>query len=404
MVFERAKPLMPSDEMAAGRLGSSPHFEGVPGAMASRVDITHTQFPPAFLIGADPGLFRQKLSALTKRPPANGTIMLATVFLPPITHSPTAVARFYEFFGASEETLDLVKARADLERDNWFRHIRQHRRIDVVDMGQVEEYLASPEYFQLPLTSEELVDQVERLVELLSEPNYELRLTRDAIDIPFELAPGEVRIRSDRRNKGQPRQGRIATISFHAQTTIDVFETEFWQLYRASEPSLDTPEALASWFRARAESYTGRPPVLTPDTRDYDVFLCYNSEDASEVAALARRLEKAGLRPWLDTWDAQPGRPAIMTLESAIDNIACAAVFVGQSGLGPWQTMESHALIARFLKRQCPVIPVLLRSAPAGSTPELPAFLGTFSWVNLRDKDGFKRLEFGIDPSRTLRR
>src|SRR4029077_5339326 len=40
-----------------------------------------------------------------------------------------------------------------------------------------------------------------------------------------------------------------------------------------------------------------------------------------------------------------------------------AAVFVGESGLGPWQNQEMQALLSQFVKRECPVIPVVLPSA-----------------------------------------
>ena len=38
-------------------------------------------------------------------------------------------------------------------------------------------------------------------------------------------------------------------------------------------------------------------------TFEYDVFLSYSSKDKKTVHALAKRLEKDGLRVWLDVWE-----------------------------------------------------------------------------------------------------
>jgi hypothetical protein len=45
--------------------------------------------------------------------------------------------------------------------------------------------------------------------------------------------------------------------------------------------------------------------------------------------------------------------------------VKSAAVFVGQHGVGPWQNREIIALLNQFDRRGCPVIPVILPSAPA---------------------------------------
>ena len=42
--------------------------------------------------------------------------------------------------------------------------------------------------------------------------------------------------------------------------------------------------------------------------------------------------------------------------------------------LGPWQNQEIQALLSQFVKRKCPVIPVVLPSAK--TTPHLPWTLG----------------------------
>ncbi|MEH2412695.1 GUN4 domain-containing protein [Nostoc sp.] len=65
-----------------------------------------------------------------------------------------------------------------------------------------------------------------------------------------------------------------------------------------------------------------------------------------------------------------------------INEIRAAAVFVGESGFGPWQDQEIKAFIRAFVQRKCPVIPVLLPDAP--QEPVLPVFLQGLMWVDFR--------------------
>ena len=70
-----------------------------------------------------------------------------------------------------------------------------------------------------------------------------------------------------------------------------------------------------------------------------------------------------------------PWQPA---LEEQIERIGSAAVFVGSSGVGPWQRHEIDAVLREFVDRDTPVIPVLLETAP--KQPKLPVFLRSFTW------------------------
>ena len=128
----------------------------------------------------------------------------------------------------------------------------------------------------------------------------------------------------------------------------------------------------------------------------FDVFMCHNSEDKSAVIALAERLEEEGLRPWLDEWELQPGLDWSDELDKQIGEIATAAVFVGASGIGPWQDQEIKAFLTEFVERGCPVIPVILKGAQ--QRPDLPRFLRGKVWVDFRRKrpEPFERLLWGI--------
>jgi tetratricopeptide (TPR) repeat protein len=128
----------------------------------------------------------------------------------------------------------------------------------------------------------------------------------------------------------------------------------------------------------------------------YDVFMCHNSEDKPEVKRIALRLLKHGIRPWLDEWELRPGLSWQQALEAQIENIKSAAVFLGKSGIGPWQDLELNAFIRRFVTRQCPVIPVILRSCT--EEPMVPIFLEGMTWVNFKKRrpDPYGQLEWGI--------
>jgi hypothetical protein len=135
-------------------------------------------------------------------------------------------------------------------------------------------------------------------------------------------------------------------------------------------------------------------------TEDFDVFLCYNSEDKFVIKDLGNRLKEKGILPWLDEWELRPGLPWQPLLENQIEKIKTAAVFVGKTGIGPWQRQELMAFLNEFVQRGCPVIPVVLSDAP--QKPDLPPFLRNMTWVDFRvsEPEPFNRLVWGITGKR----
>ena len=104
-----------------------------------------------------------------------------------------------------------------------------------------------------------------------------------------------------------------------------------------------------------------------------------------------------GLRVWLDEEELTPGRPWQDELEVVIKTARTAAVLIGKNGLGPWEKPEMRACLGEFVNRKLPVIPVLLPDAPTNL--ELPIFLQSFTWVDLRGgqiDEGVKKLIWGI--------
>lgn len=128
----------------------------------------------------------------------------------------------------------------------------------------------------------------------------------------------------------------------------------------------------------------------------FDVFLCHNSADKPAVRRMASTLRELGLKPWLDEDELPPGQPWQPLLEQQIGSIRSAAVFVGEKGIGPWQSQELQAFLQEFVHRKCPVIPVVLDYAP--EMPELPLFLRNYTWVDFRqsEPDPIARLYWGV--------
>ena len=133
----------------------------------------------------------------------------------------------------------------------------------------------------------------------------------------------------------------------------------------------------------------------------FDVFLSHNGKDKPAVETLAHKLEERGFEVWLDRWNLIPGEPWQEAIEEALDECQTYAVFVGPSGIGPWENEEMRAAIEERVKdKKRRVIPVLLPGAPDNMTLKLPRFLQRTTWVDFRagldDEDALYRLECGI--------
>ncbi len=134
----------------------------------------------------------------------------------------------------------------------------------------------------------------------------------------------------------------------------------------------------------------------------YDVFLSHNSKDKPAVENIARLLRDAySLKTWLDKWNLVPGEAWQDALEDALDDCQTVAVFLGPSGIGPWENEEMRSAISdRVQDKSRRVIPVLLPGAPDNKDLDLPRFLKRATWVDFRsgldDKEALYRLYCGI--------
>jgi hypothetical protein len=133
----------------------------------------------------------------------------------------------------------------------------------------------------------------------------------------------------------------------------------------------------------------------------YDVFLSHATADKPAVEYLARKLQEAGIAPFLDKWHLIPGEPWEEALEQALDESRTCAVFLGPKGIGGWQNEEMRsALESRVRDKAFRVIPVLLPNSFEPRKEELPRFLRRLTWVDFRagldDEEAFRRLVSGI--------
>jgi len=117
-------------------------------------------------------------------------------------------------------------------------------------------------------------------------------------------------------------------------------------------------------------------------SESFDVFLSYNSEDKAQVSELNELLKEEGIRTWFDGDQVRPGDLFIKKLEEGLSQSNVCAVFVGQKGIGPWETKEIYAALQRQVeKADFKVIPVLLSTA--SKRPDLPLFMRDTRWVDL---------------------
>lgn len=127
----------------------------------------------------------------------------------------------------------------------------------------------------------------------------------------------------------------------------------------------------------------------------YDVFISYSHQDEELALLLAQELRRHGIRPWIDLWETSPGTPWVTAIQEQVENMPCAAVLVGPSGVGPWQKDEVWFVLQEFLGRRCPIIPVLLRGA---TLPVMPPLLRSLQAVdfNREQPDPMHLLLWGI--------
>ena len=139
--------------------------------------------------------------------------------------------------------------------------------------------------------------------------------------------------------------------------------------------------------------------------QQFDVFLAHSSKDKPLIRQIYRKLKEVGISPWLDEEEIAPGTKFQDEIQQAIGRIKTAAIFFGQGGLGRWQALELKSFISQCVRRDIPVIPVLLPGVE--EIPEELIFLQEFHAVLFRDgiedENALFSLEWGITGQKPTR-
>lgn len=155
--------------------------------------------------------------------------------------------------------------------------------------------------------------------------------------------------------------------------------------------------SLASQAADKFEERQRREDKRIERLQGFDVFLSYNSNDKPAARQLKKHLVGRNLTVWLDEDELQPGVPWPRLLENGVRASRSVVVLIGKDGLGPWEIEEMEAALQLAVRDKRAVIPVLLPDAPG--EVELPLFLGTRTWVDLRPEmtnQKLDRLVWGI--------
>ena len=129
----------------------------------------------------------------------------------------------------------------------------------------------------------------------------------------------------------------------------------------------------------------------------------FSHQGNSRQAQHAKQLPN--ISPWLDSWNLIPGDPWQKAIEAELESCSACLVFIGPTGIGPWQNEEMrHAIERRVASQETDrpfrVIPVMLPKARRPQRSQLPKSLTSVAWVEFRstldDPAVFRRLLCGI--------
>jgi formylglycine-generating enzyme required for sulfatase activity len=115
------------------------------------------------------------------------------------------------------------------------------------------------------------------------------------------------------------------------------------------------------------------------------IFLSHNKNDKLFVRRLAKDLEAAGVRVWLDEAELLPGDSLLSAIQIAISEMEYLAVVLSTNSIkSAWVERELNMAMTEEIQGQkVKVVPLLLEDC------ELPGFLQDKLWVDFRNDDNY---------------
>lgn len=117
-------------------------------------------------------------------------------------------------------------------------------------------------------------------------------------------------------------------------------------------------------FESRTQGEDGSLAGVTGDAEySFDVFLSHASEDKDDVRVLARQLESAGLKVWLDEEQLPPGFDPQQAISRGLRESRHVLVWVSQAWLDKsWTRWEARAFSKAVEGRDRRIVPLLRES------------------------------------------
>ena len=131
------------------------------------------------------------------------------------------------------------------------------------------------------------------------------------------------------------------------------------------------------------------------EQKEFDVFLSHNSSDKESIRVIAKKLEQAGIRTWLDEGQFKGGDYWLGKLYEILDKTDTVFFFLGINGVGPWQDGEIGYLHQRYIssRRQSPrIVPILLPGASIDNLPSKLNYLKEIQFVTLENLDSYDEI------------
>ena len=135
-----------------------------------------------------------------------------------------------------------------------------------------------------------------------------------------------------------------------------------------------------------------------------EVFLCHNSKDKREISKISTFLEGRNIKTWMDKNDFRPFEPWECQLASYLQKKPTTAVFIGSSGLGPYQVKEVKTLLQNKKDSRMGLVLLPSCSVDLPNDFSLRTNLEIYQWIDFHeeDSDPVEKLVWGVTGKRPV--